>query len=196
MNRFTPTYTQHTLLFHFPPSTVAGIGWAKNRPLWQQRNTRPAKVNKPGPGTQKNTGKKEREGGRGRQRERCRLLLFMARIVSVRRMSCYSKCTNVDGVHTGDAFFVVWSFGSTGESNFPHQSLRNKTNKHSKPRYEATAVLFANLICVCLLSLGRKADLPLYLIRHVFLSYQHGRNSRDLPGSQETLDTEPSPEDK
>lgn len=41
MDLFTPTHTHNTPIYStFPSSTVSGIGGAKNRPLWQQYNTR------------------------------------------------------------------------------------------------------------------------------------------------------------
>lgn len=87
---------------------------------------------------------------------------------------------------------MVYRFGLISESNFPHQLLHYKTQQKCDYEVITTATSTINS---SLLLLGRKPDLPLYLILHVYLSYQRGRNSRDLPGSQETLDTAPTPED-
>lgn len=69
MNFFTPTPTTRPFIPLFPPQLLLELVEPRTVPSGKRTTHELAKVNKPGPGTQKNTGKtdREREGGRERK---------------------------------------------------------------------------------------------------------------------------------
>lgn len=71
MIRFTPIHTTHPFIPLFPPQLLLELVEPRTVPSGSSTTHELAKVNKPGPGTQKNTGKAERgrEGEKERERE-------------------------------------------------------------------------------------------------------------------------------